>query len=65
MKLEQLLEKIPYFSNDFYGDTITTSHNVAEFVYNVRQSEIDKLKSRIFELESDNEELRHILRSNP
>ena len=28
-----------------------------------RQSEIDELKSRISELESNNEELRHILRN--
>lgn len=35
------------------------------YTWDIRQDEINELKARISELESDNEELRHILRSNP
>lgn len=47
--------------SDSQSDLFVRFYNAGK---ETRQFEIEKLKKRISELESDNEELRHILRNN-
>ncbi len=57
MTLEEFLKTIAYFSDTYYYNPVTTSHDAVEKCWEFRQSEIDELKSRISELEKELDEL--------